>query len=76
MAVPMEAATKVGRDVNAKAVGPAERKPKAVVDTTKADRRALESSARLDASDLLGGTLICVSSRVMPSGAALFLMLD
>ena len=37
-AVQTEAATNVGRDVNAKAAGPAARKPKAVVETTKADR--------------------------------------
>lgn len=43
----MDAATNVGRDVvSARAVGPAERKPNAVVETTKAERRALESSAR------------------------------
>lgn len=33
------------------ATGPAERKPNAVVETTSAERRALDRAARLDASD-------------------------
>lgn len=52
-AVPREAAAKVGRDVKARAVGPTERKPNAVVDTTRADRRALDSSARCERCELL-----------------------
>lgn len=52
-AVPREAAAKVGRDVKARAVGPTERKPNAVVDTTSADRRALDSSARCERCEFL-----------------------
>jgi len=50
-AVPTEAAKKTGREEVAMAVGPAERKPKAVVVTTRAERRALVSSARVCALD-------------------------
>jgi hypothetical protein len=71
----MEAATNVGRDVNAKAVGPAARKPKAVVETTKADRRAFESSARLDANELLDADLICESAWGVPSSEATLLVI-
>jgi len=60
-AVPMEAAANVGRDVKANAVGPAATKPKAVVETTRAERRALESSDILERCELLGAFAIFVS---------------
>ena len=46
-AVPAEAAASVGRAGVERAMGPAARNPQAVVETTRAERRALESSARL-----------------------------
>jgi len=49
-AVPTDAAAKVGRDAAERAAGPAARKPKAVVETTRAERRAFESSATFFAS--------------------------
>ena len=77
-AVPMDAAANVGRDVKLNAVGPAERKPKAVVDTTRAERRAFDSSARWDICGLL--VLACESVIVVlllvarSSDAALLLL--
>jgi len=44
----------VGSDVYANAVGPTDMKPNAVVDTTSAERRALDSSARLEIFDFGG----------------------
>lgn len=54
-AVPIDAAANVGNDVNASAVGPTDMKPNAVVETTSAERRALDNSARLEAVDFNGG---------------------
>lgn len=54
-AVPIDAAANVGNDVYASAVGPTDMKPNAVVETTRAERRALDSSARLDMVDLCDG---------------------
>ena len=39
----------------ANAVGPADKKPNAVVETTSAERRALDSSVRLERFDFCGG---------------------
>lgn len=47
-AVPSDAAANVGSDVYANAVGPTDKNPNAVVDTTNADRRALDNSAKLE----------------------------
>ena len=44
----------MGSDVYANAVGPTDMKPNAVVDTTSAERRALDSSARLEIFDFGG----------------------
>ena len=41
---------KVGSEVYASAVGPAARKPNAVVETTSADRRALDNSVKFERS--------------------------
>lgn len=49
-AVPRDAAMKVGSEVYASAVGPAARKPNAVVETTSADRRALDNSVKFERS--------------------------
>ena len=45
----------MGNDVYANAVGPTDMNPNAVVETTSAERRALDSSARLDMVDFGGG---------------------
>ena len=50
-AVPSDAAANVGIDVYANAVGPTDKNPNAVVDTTSADRRALDNSAKLEMVD-------------------------
>lgn len=50
-AVPSDAAANVGSDVYANAVGPTDKNPNAVVDTTSADRRALDNSAKLEMVD-------------------------
>ena len=50
-AVPTAAAANVGKDVYANAVGPTDKNPKAVVDTTRAERRALDNSAREEMVD-------------------------
>lgn len=50
-AVPSDAAANVGSDVYANAVGPTDKNPNAVVDTTNADRRALDNSAKLEMVD-------------------------
>ncbi len=54
-AVPIDAAANVGIDVNANAVGPTDMNPNAVVETTSAERRAFDNSARLEAVDFGGG---------------------
>lgn len=45
----------MGNDVYASAVGPTDINPNAVVETTSADRRALDNSARLETFDFIGG---------------------
>ncbi len=50
-AVPSDAAANVGSDVYANAVGPTDKNPNAVVDTTSAERRALDNSAKLEMVD-------------------------
>ena len=45
----------MGNDVYASAVGPTDMNPNAVVETTSADRRALDNSARLETFDFIGG---------------------
>ena len=45
----------MGNDVYASAVGPTDMNPNAVVETTSADRRALDNSARLEIFDFGGG---------------------
>lgn len=45
----------MGNDVYASAVGPTDMNPNAVVETTSADRRALDNSARLETFDFGGG---------------------
>lgn len=50
-AVPSDAAANVGSDVYANAVGPTDKNPNAVVDTTSAERRALDNSAKLEIVD-------------------------
>jgi hypothetical protein len=64
-AVPIDAAANVGNDVYANAVGPTDKKPNAVVETTNAERRALESSARLDMVDFCGGSDVAVDESVL-----------
>jgi hypothetical protein len=66
---------KVGREVVASAVGPAARKPNAVVDTTSADRRALDNSAIFVSSVavvfLVGSVIVVddVNVSLAPAGA-------
>ena len=54
----------MGNDVYASAVGPTDMNPNAVVETTSADRRALDNSARLETFDFIicgGGTDVVVA---------------
>lgn len=74
-AVPRDAAMKVGSEVYASAVGPAARKPNAVVETTSADRRALDNSVKFE-------SLVCsvdddddVVVSLSPAGGELLLSL-
>jgi hypothetical protein len=71
---------KVGREVVASAVGPAARKPNAVVDTTSADRRALDNSAIFVRSVvvlfLVGSVIVDdVNVSLTPAGAESLLLL-
>ena len=53
----------MGNDVYASAVGPTDMNPNAVVETTSADRRALDNSAKLEAFDFIcGGGALFVAS--------------
>ena len=80
-AVPSDAAMKVGREVVASAVGPAARKPNAVVETTSADRRALDNSAIFVSSVavvfLVGSVIVDdVNVSLTPAGAESLLCLS
>lgn len=62
-AVPSDAAANVGSDVYANAVGPTDKNPNAVVDTTSAERRALDNSAKLEMVDVdvgCGGAVVVI----------------
>ncbi len=75
-AVPIDAAANVGNDVNASAVGPTDMNPNAVVDTTSAESRALDNSARFETVDFGGGGKDVVAESLLLLFVASFAFID